>query len=388
MGTQQQDQGAIEPYSSSSPWSDTTKRMVVAGGVVLGALILYRFRQLLPPLVIAIILAYVLNPVVGFIVARTRLPRTTAVALLYLALIILLALVPALLAPSLIKQLKAVDLNLQQIAEDFDRFLDQPLFLLGYRLELKTAWHQIRGALQSLLSPIASHTMSVLVDAITSLIWLVFILVTSFYILKDQPAIIRYIHQLVPPRYQADVHLLGAEISSIWNTFFRGQLILCLVVGFVVGVVMAIVGLRNAVALGALAGLLEVLPNIGPVVAAIPAVFIALFQGSIYLPLPPFWFALLVTGLYILIQQVENNYLVPRIIGRSLNLHPLVVIVAVVAGANLAGVLGALLAAPTLASLRVLAGYAYYKLLDQPPFPSPVNRVAEVGEEGTNQPPA
>ena len=388
MGTQQQDQGTIEPSSPPfHPWSDTTKRMIVAGGAVLGALILYRFRHLLPPLIIAIVLGYVLNPVVGFIIARTRFHRTRAVALLYVVLMILLALLLALLVPSLINQLRAVDLNLKQMAEEFDRFLDQPLFLLGYRLELKRAWLQVGGALQSVISPMASRTMSVLLDAVTSLVWLVFILVISFYILKDQPAITRYAHQLVPPRYQTDVHLLGAEINSIWNAFFRGQLILCLAVGFVVGVVMAVVGLPNAVALGALAGVLEVLTNIGPVIAAIPAVLIALFQGSTYLPLPPFWFALLVTGLYILIQQVENNYLVPRIIGRSLNLHPVVVIVAVVAGANLAGVLGALLAAPTLASLRVLAGYAYCKLLDQPPFPLPVDQAVEADEEGVNQPP-
>jgi len=355
--------------------------MIVVGGVVLVALILYRFRQLLPPLVIAIMLAYVLNPVVGLIVLRTRFPRTTAVVLLYLVVIILLALLPILLAPSLIKQLKAVDLDLRQIGEDFDRFLDQPLFLLGYRLEFEKTWQQVRGALESLISPIASRTVSVLLDAVTSLVWLVFILVISFYILKDQPVIMRYVHHLIPPRYQVDVHLLGAEINSIWNTFFRGQLILSLVVGFVVGIATAAVGLRNAVALGALAGALEVLPNIGPTIAAIPAVLIAFFQGSTYLPLPPFWFALLVTGLYVLIQQVENNYLVPRIIGRSLNLHPLVMIVAVVAGANLAGVLGALLAAPTLASLRVLAGYAYRKLLDQPPFPPPSPQAVEADEE-------
>ena len=385
MGTQQQDQSATEPRSPPfHPWSDSTKQIVVVGGAVLGALLLYRFRQLLPPLVIAIMLVYVLNPVVGFVVVRTRLPRTTAVALLYLVLIILLALLPVLLAPSLIKQLRAVDFNLRQIAEDFDRFLDQPLFLLGYRLELEKAWQQVRGALESLISPMASRTMGVLLEAVTSLVWLVFALVVSFYILKDQPAITRYLHHLIPPHYQADVHLLGAEINSIWNTFFRGQLILCLVVGFVVGIATAVVGLHNAVALGALAGVLEVLPNIGPTIAAIPAVLIALFQGSTYLPLPPFWFALLVTGLYILIQQVENNYLVPRIIGRSLNLHPLVVIVAIVAGANLAGVLGALLAAPTLASLRVLASYVRRKLLDQPPFPLPVVQTVEADEEGAN----
>ncbi len=389
MSIQQQDQGAKTPGSPHfRPWSDTTKRIVVVGGAVLGVLFLYRFRQLLPPLVIAIILAYVLNPVVEFIIARAHLPRTAAVALLYLVLIILLALLPALLAPSLINQLKAVDLNIKQMAEDFDHFLSQPLYLLGYRLELEAAWQQVKGALQNLVSSIASRTITLLLNVVTSLVWLVFILVISFYILKDQPTIMRYIRQLIPPDYQADAHFLGAEINSIWSAFFRGQLILCLVVGLVVGIVMAAVGLRNAVALGVLAGVLEVLPNIGPVIAATPGVLIALLQGSTYLPLPPFWFALLVTGLYILIQQVENNYLVPRIIGRSLNLHPLVVIVAVVAGANLGGVLGALLAAPTLASLRVLVSYVYRRLLDQPPFPSIVEQaVEEDGKENerTNQ---
>jgi len=361
--------------------------MVVVGGVVLGALILYRFRGLLPPLVIAIAVAYVLNPAVRFVVVYTRLPRTTAVALLYLGLIILLVLPLPLLAPSLIKQLRAVDLDLKRMAEEFDRFLDRPLFLLGYRLELETAWKQVRWAFDGLVSPITSRTLGVLLDAVTSLVWLVFIIVTSFYILKEQDAIARYARQLIPPHYRADARLLGAEINAIWNAFLRGQLILCLVVGFVVGVATAAVGLRNSLGLGVLAGGLEVLPNIGPALAAIPAVLLALFQGSSYLPLPPFWFALVVAGMYVLIQQLENNYLVPRIIGHSLNLNPLVVIVAVVAGANLAGVLGALLAAPALASFRVLAGYVYRKLLDQPPFPSSVSGAEEAGEEGVNQEP-
>jgi len=378
----------MEPdHPSFQPWSDTTKRMVVVGGVVLGALILYRFRGLLPPLVIAIAVAYVLNPAVRFVVVYTRLPRTTAVALLYLGLIILLVLPLPLLAPSLIKQLRAVDLDLKRMAEEFDRFLDRPLFLLGYRLELETAWKQVRWAFDGLVSPITSRTLGVLLDAVTSLVWLVFIIVTSFYILKEQDAIARYARQLIPPHYRADARLLGAEINAIWNAFLRGQLILCLVVGFVVGVATAAVGLRNSLGLGVLAGGLEVLPNIGPALAAIPAVLLALFQGSSYLPLPPFWFALVVAGMYVLIQQLENNYLVPRIIGHSLNLNPLVVIVAVVAGANLAGVLGALLAAPALASFRVLAGYVYRKLLDQPPFPSSVSGAEEAGEEGVNQEP-
>jgi len=136
----------------------------------------------------------------------------------------------------------------------------------------------------------------------------------------------------------------------------------------VVGVILAIVGVRNALILGIIAGVLEIIPNIGPTVAAIPAVLIAYFQGSAHLPLSNGWFALLVIGLYVVIQQLENNILVPRIIGRSLNLHPLVVIIGVIAGASLAGILGIFLAAPILASLRVVGNYVYSRLLDLEPF--------------------
>jgi len=106
---------------------------------------------------------------------------------------------------------------------------------------------------------------------------------------------------------------------------------------------------------------------VGPVVSAIPAVALALLQGSSWLPIPPFWFAVLVAGIYTAVQQVENNYLVPRIIGGSVRLHPLVVLVGAIGGARMAGILGIFLAAPVLASARVLLSYIYAKLLDVEP---------------------
>ena len=120
-----------------------------------------------------------------------------------------------------------------------------------------------------------------------------------------------------------------------------------------------------------MAGILEFVPNIGPVLAAIPAVLLALFQyesswlGSL---VGPFWFAVIVLLLYALVQRVENMYLVPRIIGRSLNLHPLVVLIGAIIGASVAGIFGILLAAPLLATAKLILAYIYRKLLDQPPF--------------------
>ncbi|NOZ06087.1 MAG: AI-2E family transporter [Chloroflexi bacterium] len=105
------------------------------------------------------------------------------------------------------------------------------------------------------------------------------------------------------------------------------------------------------------------MPNLGPIISMIPAILIALFQGSSHLPISNGWFVLIVLGTYTLIQQIENNVLVPRIIGGSVDLHPVVVLVGAVAGASIGGILGIFLAAPTLATVRVLAGYAYGKLL-------------------------
>jgi predicted PurR-regulated permease PerM len=128
----------------------------------------------------------------------------------------------------------------------------------------------------------------------------------------------------------------------------------------------------NALLLGLLAGILEIIPNLGPVLAAVPAVALAFFQGSDRLPLSNEWFVALVIFLYILIQQVENYVFVPRILGASVKLHPVVVIAGVVAGASIAGLLGIFLAAPTIASLRLLGGYLYAKMLQPDPSSAPV----------------
>jgi len=131
------------------------------------------------------------------------------------------------------------------------------------------------------------------------------------------------------------------------------------------------VGLPYAGVLGLIAGVMEFVPTLGPVIAMIPAVLVALFQGSSFLPLGNFWFAVLVAGLYIVIQQIEGNLLLPRILGRSLNLHPLLVLIAIIVGGSLAGILGMLLAAPVLATLRIFGHYVFCRLYDRDPFAEP-----------------
>lgn len=352
----------------SRRWSDSTKWLVILGSLAVFAWILYRFSRIISPLAIAFILAYVLNPLVRFVTTKTKLSRTWAVVSVYLALIVILGLVLGFFVPNLIQQVRNINVDFRNIVDGISRFFERPLFFFGFYIDLLEVYKEVSGALENMISPLASRTVSFLIDLASGFAWFIFVLIVSFYLLKDSDKFISSFEDLLPIEYREEVRQLVEEINAIWSSFFRSQLVLCGVVGALVGVLLAAVGVRNALILGILAGVLEIIPNIGPTVAAVPAVLIAYFQGSNHLPLSNGWFALLVIGIYVLIQQLENNFLVPRIIGRSLNLHPLVVIIGVIAGASLAGILGMFVAAPFLATLRVIGRYIYNKLLDQEPF--------------------
>lgn len=368
----------FEPATNiSKRWSTHVKVIVAISGLIIFVWALFRFSALLPPLIIAIILAYLMTPAVNWLSVRARLPRVLALLLVDILLLGLVALIPAAVVPSLVNQFTTFRLDLAQVLLRLVDLLSSPITILGFEVQLPDLRNQLADAVRGLLSPVAISAVGILVDIVSSLAWFIFILVASFYMVKDSHRIARYFKGLIPPDYQPEVLRLVSEISGIWDAFFRGQLLLSAVVGVATGVVMASLGVSNAAILGLLAGVLEIIPNFGPVLAAIPAILLALFQGSSYIPLSNTWFALVVAGAYVIIQQVENNYLVPRIIGRSVRLHPVVVLVGAVAGAYLGGVLGVLLAAPTIASLRILARYAYRKILDLDPFGDTMVPVSE-----------
>lgn len=350
-------------------WSSATKRTVVIGAVVVLFWLINRVAAVLPPLIITLVLAYVLSPVADFCSRRLRMNRTLAVALIYLVLVALLITGPALLIPPLISQIQSFVDGLPELIQEIGAFMEQPITFGDFVLDLRDVYEQASATLEGVLSSLASQTINILSNVATALFWTFFILVASFYLVKDAEVILEWVDEVSTPAYREDVRRLRAQIADTWNAFLRGQLILCVVMGLVVGVTMAIIGLPYAWLIGVLFGVLEFVPNIGPTIASIPTVLIAFSEGSSVLHISHTWFAVLVIGVNALLQQLENNFLVPRIIGHSLNLHPVVVLVAAIIGAHLGGVLGILLAAPVTATLRVLAEYTYYRLLDLPPFP-------------------
>ena len=355
---------------SSARWSKDTKRLVALFGIILVGLAIYRFNFVLGPLAIAILLSYLLSPIAAFLQKRLRFRRTTAVVLPLLLVLAGLVLLSVLLVQAIVAQLQSLQLDLTEIGSRLSEFLAQPLVIGDLRIDLQQVFEQLRGSLNSLLQPIVDRAVSFGGDLAEGFVWLIFVFVASLYLLKDWNRIGPWLEGVVPPAFRGDFVRLRAEIAQTWNNFFRGQLALGITMGVVVGLAMWAVGLPNALIIGVLFGVLEVVPNFGPIIASIPTVLIALFQGSTWMFIGNnLAFAVVVIVVCTALQQIENVVLVPRILGHHLNLHPVAVLVAVIAGASLAGVLGILLASPILATLRDIGRYVFARMLDRDPFP-------------------
>lgn len=355
--------------SPRAQWDPATKRLVVLVLLVLLALVLNRFRAVLPPLVLAVLLAFVLDPVVDFVEARLRLSRTAATALVFILVILALMTAPVVAAPPLVRAVASLNVDFARIAANLDRLLAQPVTFLQWQFDLRTVYQQLQEELRAFVRAVATGTVDVVIGFASTLLWTIFIVLSAFYLVRDAQRVVAWMDHLAPPAFRADFVRLRQGITGVWNAFLRGQLLMALLMAAITSTADAIVGLPNALALGLLAGAMEFVPTLGPIISAVPAVLVAFFQGSLWLPLTNLWFAVLVLGLYLLIQQIEGNVLIPRVLGRSLNLHPLIVLVAVILGGSLAGILGVLIAAPTVATLRVLGEYVYRRLTDQEPFP-------------------
>ena len=383
---------SLKSSSSSPAWGTFTKFLVALVICVLIGALMARFRELITPLLCAFILAYQLDPVVRWLSQRTGLNRSMGVNLLYLVLAIVLLTCLIVAGIAIVQQVTTLYQNLVRLTEDlparlqrwwhhplqvgewtFD--LSQPVVIGGYQvIDLSAAdWQLLSTQVLDLIKPALSRGgafVGSLASSTVSVVgWIFFVLLVSYYCLHSWPDFQVWIEGSVPTGYVSDLRRLLQELGPIWNAFLRGQALLGLIMGTLVTVVMALLQVRYWLVLGLVAAVLEFVPIIGPFITGALAVLIALFQGGNVLGIPSFYFALVVLVVFMILQQVENSFLVPRIMGDTLDLHPAVILVGAIIGANLGGILGLLLAAPTIASLRLFGRYVRCKMFDLDPWP-------------------
>jgi predicted PurR-regulated permease PerM len=330
--------------------------------------LLFTIKPIIEPLIIAGLVAYVLNPVVKLMQTRARLSHKWAVGLVYFSGLALLITIPGALAPIAIQQTRDLSVDLGNIEAQIEALLTQPVVIAGYRLHLGQLWADFFSVTNQSLMPEVAETLAVLETTSTGLLWLMVILVSVYYFLLDWEGLRNWFVRLAPDSMQADIHCLLREVDTIWQAYLRGTIVLMIVVGIVFTIAWLAIGLPGAIALGLLMGLLTVIPDIGPMIGALVAVLVAFFKGSDFLPLSNLWFAGLVFAIYFVLIQVKAIWLRPRVMKRFLHLNEGLIFVSIIGATVLWGILGALIIVPLLATLGVIGRYVRCRLLHLDPW--------------------
>jgi len=337
------------------------------------------------PFIFGGVLAYLFLPLVNFF--NCWLPRWLAILAVYLLTFGILVLAVALVIPPLIAQIADLIRSLPDIAtiqREANRLLDE------YEQLLASLPPAVQSEVQNAIASAASEGLSTLranfvnylqnigqflvnsvlsvVNTVTFLLGFFLIPFWLFYVLMDQRAGRDYLDRMIHPRLRADFWAMITIIDHDLSGYLRGQLILGTSVGLAAWIgltALNIAGMKvpYTVLLAVVAGVTELVPVIGPIIGAIPAILLGLADSPTT--------ALAVTILYIAIQQLENHILVPRIIGESVGVHPAILMVVLVVCSQVFGLLGAILSAPLSAMARDLFLYLYGRLSD-PPSPAGV----------------
>ncbi len=367
-----------EPRTDPSPRlrPPTPRAALVILTVILLAVIFYMARSALGPFILGLILIYIMDPAVnrlaGLRVRRFRMPRALAVLLIYIATTLILVQAMSFLLGPLVRQIG-------------DFVADGPAFLAAIQEWYRTADLPafVRSAIDSLLARAGEATGGLdpgtllplaqgLVGVLGSLFGFLIIPVWAFFLLKDRPALAASINQAIPPTWRRDVWASVGIVNRIFGRWLRAQVFLGLIIGVATFVGLEILAFTVdprfgdfAILLAVLAGLAEFLPIVGPILSMIPTLLIALtvrdpVQGSIA-----------VVALYLIVQQIENNILVPIVHSDAISLHPSAVILSLIVGASIAGLLGAIFALPLAAAGRDLYRYFFRRLSEHDPTVPP-----------------
>jgi len=355
--------------NDSQQWSKESRYIALVGVIICLIGIIWYFRGIINPLVVAAIFAYVLHPIVKFLADRTRISHSLAVIIVYLGSLILLAGLFAWFTPILLNQVRVIELDLESLLLFYDEFASSPINILWWTFLPGDFLPGLSAISTDLLTPITNNIFAI-IDAITkNFIWVLIVLVGVYYFLQDGNKVQRWIVRLAPTQFREDANHIYEQLRHVWADYLRSQLVFMFVVGLVDSIVWLIVGLPGAIILGFLTGLTSFVHEIGAIVSGIFSVLAALIGGSSVFGMSNFWFAVLVFILYMFLTGIKNIWLRPVIVGRHVHLHAGIVFVVVIAALIFHGALAAFLVVPVLVSLLVIGRYLRRRILGLPPFP-------------------
>ncbi len=342
-----------EPIIKSPQWGSTTKLLV--GLVIIGsiAFLINRFGNLISPLLMIFIIAYLFHPLTALIANGLGISWKAAVNILYIQTIIAEL-------PNLLESLSG------QV------FHFGPFVLDMRTIELQAIAQQVLSFIQPVLGRTGNLVGTIAGGAVQIFGWTFFVLIVSYFVMSESNGLRGDLIKVDLPGYSEDFRKLGNELSRIWNAFLRGQIFIFILAFIIYVVLLSIMGVKYALGLAFLAGLAKFLPYIGPTITWIVMALVTFFQASkpFNLEAQPLIYTFIVVLITLVTDQIIDSFIAPRIMARTLKVHPAAVLVTALIAANLLGIMGVVIAAPTLATLALLGRYTIRKMFDQDPFPA------------------
>jgi predicted PurR-regulated permease PerM len=362
----------------NNPTNHSLRNVVLAIVLIMLGITLWYIREILQPLIMAGLFAYLLSPIVHQVMRWTKLKRKPAANIVFfigLALIITLLVT---VIPGAVNEARMMIQNINASLDSYQQTLITPFEINGITVYLGGVIPAVRATIsQTMLLPKTEQALQILQSTSRGFLWFLMIVVTTYNLMTEWDKLRDWLIGLAPERYHDDAWRLYIEIKNIWLGYLGGQVRLMLILAVIYSLAWSLIGLPGAIFIGALAGFLNLVPEVGPGATALIAMLVALLQGSNFLPITNGWFALLTGGVYLILNNFKSIYLQPRILGKSVFLHEGVVFVALITAIILQGMLGVLIVVPVLASAMIVGRYLRRKLLGLPAFDAPLPQEAD-----------
>jgi predicted PurR-regulated permease PerM len=317
----------------------------------------YFLKAVFVPFFLAVFIAYLLNPIVNLL-SRRKVPRFMAILLIYAVFLVSITVLFMNLFPTLEKQVNQLVTHLPEWNKQFNtlwhKYHDHSEDVLPHNMHIKL--EQMVAGIEKKFSNWIAGLMGSLGSFLNQLFLLLIIPFLSFYMLKDIDRIESFFLTMLPKNRRSEIARLFRSIDLVLGNYLRGQVIVCFIIGILAFIGYKIIGLPYAFLFAFLVALFNVIPYVGPFFGAIPAILVACTIS----------FKLVIGTVIVnmVVQLLEGNVISPQIVGRSLHLHPLAIIFALLVGEEIAGVWGLLLAVPTLAVGKVVFEFVVTSYLD------------------------
>ena len=320
--------------------------------VFLGAVVVaFLARDILSPFIVAAIFAYLLNPVVGLLEQRLKLPRTVSIVVTYLLIIGALTIFTINLGVNLARESEDFSLEARNLVHQTDSQINLlPDWIRPAAIDI---FDSIRSSLVFSNRRVTSYLPGALNRSISVLIFFV----ATFYFLKDGHSFIAGALKLFSKEIKGEAEGILQEINQVLGNYLRGQLLLIVIMSVLTYLGIVLIGVRYALILAIFTGLAEVVPFVGPIAAAAVASIVAFTDQFSHLGPTPLLDVVAIASLYTVLRQLEDLFIIPQVMGRVTKLHPLVILFSVLVGGHLFGVVGYLVAVPLVASLKVVFGH-------------------------------